>query len=244
MTQQLFDDVIGEVPAPGVDVDRIIRRERRGAVSRRLAGVSTGALALLAVGAVALGSGALTGGPAAPVAVPATAAPGSGDPVPVPGFRLVYGTPEEAQATAARLADEFDKAVLAVVPNRVWMSTDGAIVLFRAKNGSTDVAQTLFSGGGDLSVGQRLGHLHLQVSPVGVGPSARPVETERRMIEGELLQVVTRVSVRLADGRTLRVHASNLYGDPIPTGPVQSEPPLTADQLQAIAQAVAAKVIA
>ncbi|GAA1420823.1 hypothetical protein ACFQZ4_26245 [Catellatospora coxensis] len=243
MTQQLFDDVIGEVPAPGVDVDRIIRRERRGAAARRLAGVSTGALALLAAGAVALGSGAWTGGQTV-VAVPVTAAPGTADPAPVTGFRLVYGTPEEAAATAQRLAEEFDKAVLAVVPDRVWMADGGVLVRFKAKGETGDIAQTLFSGGGDLSVGQRLGHLHLQVAPIGVGPSRRPVETERRTIDGDLEQVLTTASVQLADGRTLRVYASNLYGDPIPTGPVQSEPPLTADQLQAIAQAVAAKVIA
>lgn len=243
MTQRLFDDVIGEVPAPGVDVDRIIRRERRGAAARRLAGVSTGALALLAAGAVALGSGAWPGGSSAPVAVPVTGAPETADPAPVNGFRLVYGTPEEAAATAARLAEEFDKAVLAVVPERVWTS-GGPVVRFKPKRGTSDVTELLFSGGGDVSVGQRTGNLYLQVSPIGYGPSGGPVATERRNIEGELQQVVTTVAVRLADGRTLSVHASNLYGDPVPTRPVQAEPPLTVAQLQAILRAVAARVIA
>ncbi|WP_144123195.1 hypothetical protein [Catellatospora sichuanensis] len=242
MTQQLFDDVIGEVPAPGVDVDRIIRRERRGTAARRLAGVTTGALALLAAGVVALGSGAWQVDPSTPVAVPVTGAPGTAEPSPVNGFRLVYSTPEEAAATADRLAEEFDKAVLAVAPNLVWVWGGEPVVRFKPKGEITDVTQLLFSGGGDVSIGQRVGNLYLQVSPVGYGPSGGPVETDRRNVEGELQQVVTTVSVRLADGRTFSVHASNIYGRPVATA-VQAEPPLTVAQLQAIAQAVAAKVI-
>lgn len=253
MTQQLFDEVIGEVPAPAVDVDRIIRRERRGAVARRLAGVSTGALAVLAVGALALGSGLGPRGAADPVTVPVTSGePAVTDgPVAAPAFQLAYGTPAEAEATARRLSEELDRALLVAVPDRQWLyfsvrpgdprQPDGQPlqVRFIAKRDPSGGELTLFAGQSGIQAGGRKGALTLSITPTSAGGPRQPVQTQRDEPKPGLAYLYHSVSIPLADGNSLRLTSYNrsLTRDLEPE--FQAEPPLTVAQLQAIAKEVA-----
>ncbi|MEU8078048.1 hypothetical protein AB0B31_21625 [Catellatospora citrea] len=252
MTQQLFDEVIGEVPAPAVDVDRIVRRERRGMVARRLAGVSTGALAVLTVGALALGSGLGPRGAADPVAVPVT----SGEPAVTDGpsareFQLAYGTPAEAEATARRLSEELDRALLAVAPDRKWLyfpvqpggprQPDGQPleVRFIAKRDLNGGELTLFAGQSGIETGGRKGALTLSITPTSAGGPRQPVQTQRDEPKPGLDYLYHSVTIPLADGNSLRLtsHNRSLTRDLEPE--FQADPPLTVAQLQAIAKEVA-----
>lgn len=264
MTQQLFDEVIGEVPAPAVDVDRIIRRERRGAVARRIATVSTGGLAAAAAVALALGLGLGPGGQTGPVAAPVTAS-ASGEPVPADGFRLVYGTPEEAEATAKRLAEEFDRAVREVAPDLEWVFMPSApgepaqpdgqpfMMRFKAKTGQEDVFDLGFFGRSGVATAGRKGSLAFAVRPWEMGGTGAPVITETRELgggvdvqdlRGSRTYVHTAVSARLPDGRVLVVYCSNAFVTRPVKQAFQPELPLTVAQLQAIVDDVASKVVA
>ncbi|WP_155369111.1 hypothetical protein [Catellatospora vulcania] len=252
MTQQLFDEVIGEVPAPAVDVDGIVRRERRGAAARRFGVVSTGGLALLAVGALVLGLG--LGASPTPIAVPATSdVPGA--PVAAGGFRLMYGTPEEAAETAERLSQELDRAVLAAAPDRQWLSfptapgdpqqPDGQPmqVKFVDKPLMEGGELEVFAGRSGIAAGGRKGSLSLHIVPVVAGGLREPLPTQDVPQPG-FAYVRHAVSVPLADGRVLVLACYNRSHTRKLAPAFQAETPLSVAQLQAIADAVAAKVLA
>ncbi|GAB4056120.1 hypothetical protein [Catellatospora paridis] len=257
MTQQLFDDVIGEVPAPAVDVDRIIRRERRGAAARRFGIASTGGLALLAAGALVLGTGVWPGGPSQPLAVPVVSEPAqTGAPGPADGFRLVFGTEEEAATTARRLGEVLNSAVVEVAPDRQWLffpskpgepdQPDGLpfAVHFDGKIDGQGNEHTLFLGRSGILTDGRRGMLELTVVPAVGGDPGPPAETLRDEAESGEVFVYHKVTVKLADGRYLLL-ASHNRG---PRGDVatafQEQPPLSVAQLQSIASEVAEQVLA
>ncbi|GAA2388355.1 hypothetical protein Cme02nite_23360 [Catellatospora methionotrophica] len=251
MTRQLFDEVIGEVPAPAVDVDRIIRRERRGAAARRFGLASTGGLALLAVGALVLGQG-LAGAPT-PTTVPATS---DATPAVTDGFRLVYATPEEAAQSARRISAELDRAVLAAAPDRQWLffpsapgdpqQPDGKppVVRFVDKPVANGEELQLFAGRSGIASGGRKGSLSLYVAPHAVGGPPVPVTTRRDESAPGGVYLSHTVSVMLADGRVLVVAVHNRSYTRKLAPAFQEETPLSVAQLQAIADAVAAKVLA
>ncbi|MEU8000502.1 hypothetical protein AB0B66_04925 [Catellatospora sp. NPDC049111] len=241
-----------------VDVDRIIGRERRGAVARRLAGVSTGGLALL-VGA-ALVFGAAPGGSPAPIAVPAidgvTAAP-----APAEGFRLVHGTPAEADETARRLSAELDQAVLAAAPDRQWlflpaMPRAGSPGEPPPPNGPLQMVyhrtalikgekRDIFVGSNGIAVGGRKGMLYARiVQDLGQYGSVMT----RRSDEPYKGSLTHMVAVKLADGRLFVLTCKNdvfsMYARAELPPYQEGETPLSLSQLQAIANEVASKVIA
>jgi hypothetical protein len=81
MTQQIFDQMIGEPPPSTVDVDRVMARERRSARRRRVAGAGTAGL--LAIGLV-FGAVTYLAGAGAPAPLPAAAATSPSAPTPWP----------------------------------------------------------------------------------------------------------------------------------------------------------------
>lgn len=115
MTQQLFDEIADDLSPSTIDVDRIIRREKRVRATRRTSGLLTGVIALTGV----LAAGATIG--AAPAPDGAVRATGPASAVPQDGFRLVFSTKEEAAATAKRLSDAFDKALHQAEPDAHWI---------------------------------------------------------------------------------------------------------------------------
>ncbi|MFI6333298.1 hypothetical protein ACIBBG_34290 [Micromonospora chersina] len=114
MTQQLFHEIADGLPPSTIDVDRIIRREKRARAARR-SGLLTGAIALAGV----LAAGATIG--AAPAPDRDVLATGPASTIPQDGFRLVFNTKEEAAATANRLGDAMDKALHHAEPDARWI---------------------------------------------------------------------------------------------------------------------------
>ncbi|SIN26805.1 hypothetical protein [Micromonospora cremea] len=115
MSHQLFDELIGTPPPPRVDVQGIVRRERRARAARRLGGSLAAVLALAVAGGVSVAvrdqePGAAPGTPQAVASSPATDT----------RFRLVFDTDETADATAKRLSQELDRALRKVAPGATW----------------------------------------------------------------------------------------------------------------------------
>ncbi|WP_433344407.1 hypothetical protein [Micromonospora sp. CA-111912] len=125
MNQQIFDEHIGTAPPSTVDVDRIIQRQRRGSLLRRIAG---GGSALAATGlaisvGVALSGGAqLQPGPSA-AAPPgsASAAPSASPSAPTSGLRLDASDPKAIQQTLNRLRVALETAVAGAAPDARWI---------------------------------------------------------------------------------------------------------------------------
>ncbi|SCL61139.1 hypothetical protein GA0070606_3390 [Micromonospora citrea] len=162
MSHQLFDELIGNPPPARVDVPGIVRRERRVRAARRLAGSLAAVLALAVTGAVGLaGGGQQPGGASAP---PQAAAPTD------TRFRLVFDSPESADATAERLSRAFGTALRDVAPGARWIwipdsveeprKPDGQPPTFR-HNGRDD----LVFGGSGVSYQGREGPLGVSISP-------------------------------------------------------------------------------
>ena len=120
MNQQIFDEHIGTPPPSMVDVDRIIQRQRRGSLVRRMAG---GGFALTATGlAISVGV-ALSGGagaqPGPSVAAPAVAS--ASPSAAASGLRLDASDPEAVQQTLDRLRVALETAVAGATPDVRWI---------------------------------------------------------------------------------------------------------------------------
>ncbi|MER5703701.1 hypothetical protein ABT023_17415 [Micromonospora sp. NPDC002296] len=121
MNQQIFDEHIGTAPPSTVDVDRIIQRQRRGSLLRRLAG---GGTALAATGlAISVGV-ALSGGtqpqPGPSAAAPARSAPAVPSASPS-GLRLDTSNPKAIQQTLSRLRVVLEREVAGAAPDVRWI---------------------------------------------------------------------------------------------------------------------------
>ncbi|WBB69164.1 hypothetical protein [Micromonospora sp. WMMD812] len=125
MNQQIFDEHIGTAPPSTVDVDRIIQRQRRRSLVRRMAG---GGSAFAATGlAIAVGI-ALSGGaqpePGPPVTAPAVSASAgaSASPsAPTSGLRLDTSDPKAIQQTLDQLRVALETAVAGAAPDVRWI---------------------------------------------------------------------------------------------------------------------------
>ncbi|MEV0156287.1 hypothetical protein AB0H57_21515 [Micromonospora sp. NPDC050686] len=125
MNQQIFDEHIGTAPPSTVDVDRIIQRQRRGSLLRRMAG---GGCALAATGlaisvGVALSGGARSqpGPSVAAPAVSASAVPSASPSAPASGLRLDTSGPKAIQQTLNRLRVALETAVAGAAPDVRWI---------------------------------------------------------------------------------------------------------------------------
>jgi len=119
----ILDEHIGTSPPSTVDVDRIIRRERRGRLMRRI-GVG-GAAAVMTALAITAGV-ALTGGPYwAPASKPgnvASAASPQASVSPSPaGSHIPAGDAQAILATRARLQTALEQALIDVAPDAGWI---------------------------------------------------------------------------------------------------------------------------
>jgi hypothetical protein len=113
MTQQMFDDLVGQPPPSTIDVDAIVRNQTR---RRRLrqAPMVMAAVAVVAVGVVFAGLGTI-----------GTAATSKGDvvrqePAGGPKIRLVVDTAEGRAKSAEELTKAYDEAVKKAVPGAEW----------------------------------------------------------------------------------------------------------------------------
>jgi hypothetical protein len=157
MTKQLLDGLLGETPPSTVDVASIVRRERKlGLLRRAGAGVAVLGVAVLASGFLATGPG----GGAAPSAPPAAIA--STDPADSK-FRLAAESREDAEATAARLSRELDRALRVAAPGATWQrqdlfgrpSPDGQPPNLFAPESGARADQMFFGGTGVVFEGRR-----------------------------------------------------------------------------------------
>jgi hypothetical protein len=167
MTQQMFDDAIGELPPSTVDVAGIVRRQKR---NRRLLRAP---LAMVAVVAVAAGVAyAGFGGPG-------PADPGQTSPPPAgPSFRLVVDTAASKKLSAEQLTKAYDEAVRGAVPGARW--SDGHPPAVTDKEAAPP---TVFMFGAGLIVDGRTGSLVIQVAgPVSVKGKSRMVEQPTAML--------------------------------------------------------------
>jgi hypothetical protein len=178
MQQQLFDELIGTSPASTIDIDGIVKRQRRIGAARRLGGSMAAVLALAVAGGVALSSHA---GPAG--TAPATPLAQASSPAADVQFRLVYDTQETAAATAKRLSRELDQALRKEAPAATWIRNpdfprefqglDGQplkVMYMERKDGTN-----YFSGGKGVLNEGRKGSLNLHIYPeswqiMGPGP--------------------------------------------------------------------------
>ncbi|GAA0247706.1 hypothetical protein [Cryptosporangium japonicum] len=114
MTQQMFDDLVGQPPPSTVDVDAIIRdRTRRRRI--RQAPIVVAAVAVIAVGATVAGFGHLGTGPTSGGDVVVGKAPAGGTKI-----RLVVDTAEGKAKSAEELTRAYDEAVKKAVPGAEW----------------------------------------------------------------------------------------------------------------------------
>ncbi|GAA1391089.1 hypothetical protein [Catellatospora chokoriensis] len=251
MTQQLFQEVIGEKPPSTIDVKQVVRRERRRARLRRLvgaAGVVT--LASITVAGLSLQPPAGQDGP--PVARPAPTTSAEA------GFRLVYNTEESARTTAERLTAELLAAVQRSAPQATWLT--GPAVRYTEK--SPDDEGILFRGGGNMSLDGRRSALGIWVMPAGrtmpacvdFATTCQKVTAANgvRMVlgtwrDGGPVAAYT-MEITLADGRQFYVQHTTKLGSAksgaAAKAPVSSAVALSRDQVVAIAAEIAAKVIA
>ncbi|WBB65871.1 hypothetical protein [Micromonospora sp. WMMD812] len=270
MTHQVFDELIGTPPPSRVDVDGIVRRERRSRSARRLGG------ALAAVLALALAVGVRDRPGAAEVTPRASASSPTAD----TRFRLVFDTDETADATARRLGQELDRAMRKVAPGAVWFwmpdqpgeprRPDGQAPTF-SHRGRAD----LINGSSGLSYQGRRGALRLSISPevhsdassgpvsyywaCRMPPDVREDNRYHRVCEeatspgGARMKIQTYtgkrqptvqhlVVVQLPDNRTLELSVQNMVGVDESAVPAQPEAPLSREQVREIAVQIADQI--
>ncbi|MGC4746793.1 hypothetical protein ACLQ28_14170 [Micromonospora sp. DT201] len=174
MGHQLFDELIGTPPPPQVDVEGIVRRERRAGSVRLIGGPLAAVLALMVGVGVAVRDQEPGPAPGPPLAAPT---PTAAD----PGFRLVFDTDESAEASARRLSAEFEAALREVVPGSTWFWIPDHVGEARQPDGRPPVFSNhgrddLVSGGSGVSYRGRKGPLGVSISPdvSESGPAGRP----------------------------------------------------------------------
>jgi hypothetical protein len=255
----VFDEAIGTVPPPGVDVERVIARGRR---RERLRRWGTGGGAVAAVGLlgatllVSAGGGASQEQFAAPpVSSPST--PPSTKPAPSPLGVGQRTPPAEAQATEARLSEAMKLTLSRVVPGAtIGLSHEGKQPFrfeyyyheadstggdFNHYNAAADVAGNGRSGEVFISLGRLstvwsvptdCSSFEARLCTVSTGPHGETVVANR--IEEDAVRDHY-VAVTRPDGTAILIVAANQGGQGDTGDPRQTEPVLTMEQLIAIA---------
>ncbi|PYC66891.1 hypothetical protein C7C45_23680 [Micromonospora arborensis] len=271
MGHQLFDELIGTPPPPQVDVEGIVRRERRAGSVRLIGGPVAALLALLVGVGVAVHDQEPGPAPGPPLAAPT---PTAAD----PGFRLVFDTDESAEASASRLSAEFDAALREVAAGSTWFWIPDHVGEARTPDGRPPVfthhgRDDMVSGGSGVSYRGRRGPLGVSISPDVIGPNEPagyhwPCELpagypgdqryQRVCVEGttpgglrtkaETLtgkrdgSVQHIVTIQLPGNRVFNASVSNMVGVDEQAVAAQPEPPLSAEQLRALAVRVAERI--
>jgi len=270
MSTQLFDQVVGELPSSTVDVAGIVRREKRRSTVRRVAGLATAVVALSVTTGLALGMTGGTGAPSSPSAAGGTSATDSA--APDNRFALVALNAATGAESAKRLSAALDAAFRKEAPGAKWIfepnlpgetGPDGQPPKLVYK-GAQDApaSQEMFSGGSGVLNGSRKGSLHLGVFPAdgpredggrgpvkclptgqqckeGVAPSGTKTTLQTVTDGGKVAEYVA--AVGLPDGRILKIGQTKAFGLD-GAGATQDRPPLTGDQVLAIAVDVAGQI--
>lgn len=163
MTQQMFDDLIGQPPPSTVDVDAIVRdRTRRRRI--RQAPVVMAAVAVVAVAATVAGFGSLgslgAGSNTKGDVVVVGQEPAGGTKI-----RLVVDTAEGKAKSAEELTKAYDEAVKKAVPGAEWQ--DGKPPRVTDEEAMPPIE---FMFGATLVVGGKPGALVIQIENSGDGP--------------------------------------------------------------------------
>jgi hypothetical protein len=247
MGTQLFDEVVGELPPSTVNVDDIVRREKRRGAVRRTTGIVAAVVTLSVTTGLGLTIGGGTGTSSPPVASAAT---------PETRFALVADNAETATATAKRLQLALDGAVRRQAPGATWLTGEPPAISFKTTRERID----MFTGEGNVAYDGRKGGLHLGISlirPIADGPNAGKTidpltcAADAKCVEGKapngaqtaltLLDGTVIGRVGLPDNRLLQITVSNEIG-PDGAGQAQAATPLTGDQALAVAIDLASQV--
>lgn len=253
MGAQLFDEVIGDLPPSGVDIEGIVRREKRRRAARRATGLATAVVALSVTGALGLTMASGTG-----ASSPPAAGPSASTSVPDTRFALVADSAESAAGTAKRLSEALDVALQKAAPGAEWIfepgvagetGPDGQVpkLAYKVrKNG-----QEMFAGDSGVQKDGRRGSLYLGIFPAGTldcppkgpqcvaGTTPGGAKTTLVTVDGDV--VVYHANVELPDKRVLTIIHSNDFG-PDGAGAAQPDTPLTSEQTMAIAIDVASHI--
>ncbi|MBM7489319.1 hypothetical protein JOD64_000541 [Micromonospora luteifusca] len=283
MGHQLFDELIGTPPAPRVDVERIVRRERRAGSVRLIGGPLAALLALVVGVGVAVRDQDPGPAPGPPLAAPTPTATDT-------GFRLVFDTDESAEASANRLSTEFEAALREVAPGSTWFWIPDHVDEARKPDGRPPVfthhgRDDMVSGGSGVSYQGRKGPLGVSISPdvFESEPAGRPgdsvepagpagyhwpcelpaghlgdqryhrvcaegttpgglrmkAETLTGKRDGSVQHIVT---IKLPGNRAFSASVSNMLGVDEQAVAAQPEPPLSAEQVRAVAVRVAERI--
>ncbi|GGO32564.1 hypothetical protein [Micromonospora parathelypteridis] len=283
MGHQLFDELIGTPPPPQVDVEDIVRRERRASSVRLIGGPLAALLALVVGVGVAVRDQGPGPAPGPPLAAPTPTAADT-------GFRLVFDTDESAEASASRLSAEFEAALREVVPGSTWFWIPDHVGEARKPDGRPPVfthhgRDDMVSGGSGVSYRGRRGPLGVSISPdvFESKPTDRPGDPFKRdepaghhwpcelpagypgdqrydrvCVEGTTpggLRMKTEtltgkrggsvqhiVTIQLPGNRVFNASVSNMVGVDEQAVAAQPEPPLSAEQLSALAVRVAERI--
>lgn len=254
MGNQLFDELIGTPPRSNVDLEGIMRRERRSGAVRRLGGSLAAVLALAVAGGVVVGTGDQGPASAVPRAAPASSAADT-------RFRLVFDTREAADATAKRLSAEMDKAFRKEAPGGTWISDLDGSDRFRIFYKEQGDNPPILGGGSTFSVGGRKGRLLLNIFPMSSSsfscerpdgsddhdcettkiPGGMTMKVEKIVWNKKTSEVSNDVAIQLPENRVLYLGTTNnIDGDY--ALPAQPEPALTMELVKAIATEVAGQV--
>ncbi|EXG82350.1 hypothetical protein [Cryptosporangium arvum] len=159
MTQQMFEDLVGQPPPSTVDVDAIIRdRTRRRRI--RQAPMVMAAVAVVAVGATIAGFGHLGTGTTSRDDVVVGKAPAGGTKI-----RLVVDTAEGKAKSAEELTKAYDEAVKKAVRGAEWKDGKPPRV---TDEEAAPPAEFIF--GATLIVDGKPGALVIQIENAGEGP--------------------------------------------------------------------------
>lgn len=239
-----------------IDVDGIIRRERRLRVTRRAAGLLGGLMALTGV----VAGGITLGG--APVPHPTVQSAGPASSVPQGGFRLVADTQEEAAATAKRLSMALDEVLHKTAPDARWIyansyateiepGPDGQppTIRFSDHPKGKRSGPSIFEGGQGVEWRGRKASLKLSIMIDSGQKTGKFVQerTEDPWIcreargcgyESDPTPIrVRQVSLKVAGGRVLTIQLGNNRHSALDPAP------LTSEQLLAIATEISAKIL-
>lgn len=259
MGTQLFDEVVGELPPSAVDVNDIIRSEKRRS-SVRATGIASAVVALSITAGLVLTMGGGPGASSPPAATQtATGTPsgsgthgGSGA-----RFALVADTAETAAATAKRLGIALDGAISKEAPGTKWLTGSVPKIAYKT---TQPAGVDMFSGDGAMAYHGRKGTVALSIlllrpsaegpdagkaiDPLACQPGAKCVEG--RSPAGARTMIVTNggvveAKVDLSGKRWLTISVANEAGAD-GDGPAQAATPLTAAQALAVATNLAGQI--
>jgi hypothetical protein len=173
MGTQLFDEVVGGLPPSTVDVNDIVRSERRRSPVR-VTGIASAVVALSVAAGLGLTMGGGPGASSPPAGTRAATgdqggsgtASASGTP-----FALVADNPETAAATAKRLQFALDAAVSKAAPGTKWLTGTAPKVSYKT---TEPEGVDMFSGDGGVAYRGREGTVQLSIlllRPPADGPN-------------------------------------------------------------------------